>query len=116
MAGELPSVDELVDQLAALDPPLRVSMDPASVNPAGGWLAVDEVRQPNLAGEVELRCSLFLIVADLDPYRATAKLLPMLAQLRTVASPDGPVVPQGVVMPGDPTPLPALRVPLYLYQ
>jgi hypothetical protein len=33
----------------------------------------------------------------------------------TVLTPDGPVVSQGVVMPGDPTPLPALSVPVFLY-
>lgn len=109
-------VDQLVQLCAAMDPPLAVSMDPADVNPGrGGWLALDEVRTLNVAGHLELRCSLYLIAPDLDPQRALAKLAPMLNQLRTVLRPDGPVVPQGVVMPGDPTPLPALRVPVYLY-
>lgn len=109
-------VDELVDLCAALDPPLGVSMDPAEVNPGrGGWLALDEVRVANLAGQLELRCSLFLIAADLDPKRALATLAPLFNRLRTVLQPDGPVVPQGVVMPDSATPLPALRVPIYLY-
>lgn len=110
------AVDELVALCAALDPPLGVSMDPAEVNPGrGGWLALDEIRTANVAGQLELRCSLFLIAPDLDPKRALAGLAPMLNQLRTVVTPDGPVVPQGVVLPDSPTPMPALRVPVYLY-
>lgn len=109
-------VDELVELCAALDPPLGVSMDPAEVNPGrGGWLALDEIRPANMAGAWELRCSLFLISPDVDHKRALVKLAPMLNRLRTVVRPDGPVVPQGVVLPGDPTPMPALRVPVYLY-
>jgi len=109
-------VDQLVQLCADLEPPLGVSMDPAEVNPGrGGWLALDEMRPANLAGQWELRCSLFLISPDVDPKRALAKLAPMLNRLRTVVTPDGPVVPQGVVLPDSPTPLPALRVPVYLY-
>jgi hypothetical protein len=112
----LAPVDQLVELCAALDPPVGVSMDPSEVNPGrGGWLAVDEVRFTNLAGQLELRCSLYLIAPDIDPQRALSLLAPMLNRVRTVLTPDGPVVPQGVVMPGDPTPLPALRVPVYLY-
>lgn len=112
----LAPVEELVQLCAQLDPPLGVSMDPAQVNPGrGAWLALDEVRVTNLAGQLQLRCSLFLIAPDLDPQRALAKLAPMLNTLRTVVQPDGPVTPQGVVMPDSPTPLPALRVPVYLY-
>jgi hypothetical protein len=109
-------VDELVGLCAALDPPLGVSMDPAEVNPGrGGWLALDEIRTANLRGQLELRCSLFLISPDIDPKRALSLLAPMLNRLRTVLTPDGPVVPQGVVLPDSPTPMPALRVPVYLY-
>lgn len=109
-------IDELIAVCAALDPPLGVSMDPAAVNPGrGGWLALDEVAVHNLAGQLELRCSLYLIAGDADPLRALAELAPMFNRLRTVVRPDGPVRPQGVVMPGDPTPLPSLRVPVNLY-
>jgi len=109
-------VDQLVQLCKQLDPPLGVSMDPAEVNPGrGGWLALDEVRAANLAGQLELRCSLFLIAPDTGPGRALGTLAGMLNRLRTVVRPDGPVVPQGVVLPDSPTPLPALRVPVYLY-
>ncbi len=109
-------VDELIGLCRDLDPPLGVSMDPAEVNPGrGGWLAIDEIHAANVRGDLELRCSLFLIAPDIDPKRALGKLAPMLNRLRTIITPDGPVVPQGVVMPDSPTPLPALRVPIYLY-
>ncbi len=112
------AVDQLVALCAAMDPPLAVSMDPASVNPPGGWLAGDEVALAvTLDATVELRCSLYLIAPDLDPRRALAKLAPLVVQLADAGvRPDGPVTPQGVVMPGDPTPLPALRFPIHLHE
>jgi hypothetical protein len=109
-------VDQLVELCKQLDPPLGVSMDPAEVNPGrGGWLSVDEIRVANLRGQLELRCSLFLISPDIDPKRALGKLAPMLNRLLTVVAPDGPVITQGVVLPDSPTPMPALRVPIHLY-
>lgn len=108
-------IDQLVEACAALDPPIAVTMNPADVNPPGAWLNIDELRTLNLAGDLELRCSLYLIAPDQDPKRALAILAPMLNRLRAVWNPDGPVVPQGVVLPDSPTPLPALRVPVYLH-
>jgi hypothetical protein len=108
-------IDDLVAQLAALDPPLAVTMNPADVNPPGGWLNIDEIRTLNLSGDLELRCSLYLIAPDQDPKRALGILGPMLTRLRGVWVPDGPVVPQGVVLPDTPTPVPALRVPVHLH-
>lgn len=109
-------VDQLVQLCKDLDPPIGVSMNPADVRPGkGAWLSVDEIRSANVAGDVELRCSLYLVAPDQDPKRALATLTPMFNRLRTVLTPDGPVVPIGVVMPNSPTPLPSLRVPVYLY-
>lgn len=108
-------IDELVELCADLAPPLAVSMDPADVNLPGAWLNLDEVRPLNVAGDLELRCSLYLIAPDQDPKRALGILGPMLNRFRTVWAPDGPVVPMGVVMPHSPTPMPALRVPVYLH-
>lgn len=110
------AIDQLVDLCRNLAPPLFVSMDPADVNPGrGAWLALDQIRPANVAGDLELRCSLFLISSDQDPRRALAALAPRLRALLSVVVPDGPVVPQGVVMPDSPTPLPALKVPVNLY-
>lgn len=108
-------IDALIDACKALDPPLAVTMNPADVNPPGAWLNVDDIRVANLAGDLELRCSLYLIAPDQDPKRALGILGPMLNRLRAVWDPDGPVVPMGVVLPDSPTPLPALRVPVYLH-
>lgn len=104
---------ELVDMLGAAD--VQSSVDPATLNLPGAWLALDEVRPANLAGHHQLRCRLFLICPDTDPMRAGELLGELLTKVTTVLSPDGPVVTQGVVMPGDPTPLPALSVPVFLY-
>lgn len=91
------------------------TMDPAKVNTPGGWLALDEVRPLNLKGGLELRCSLFLISGDNDTLRAVESLTELFNKARAVLTPDGPVLTQGVVLPGSPTPLPALRVPIYLH-
>lgn len=90
------------------------SMDPAEVNLPGYWLAVDEMRPRTLRGELQLRCSVFLISGDRDARRAVGTLADLFTTVRTVLTPDGPVVTQGVVLPDSPTPLPALRVPVYI--
>lgn len=94
---------------------VQASLDPADLNVPAVWIALDSVAQANLAGRLELRCLLFLIVGDADTTRAMASLGQLHAKVLQVITPDGPVVTQGVVMPGDPTPLPALRVPVNLY-
>lgn len=106
-------LEALLTQLEAAG--LFASMDPAAVNTPGGWLAIDELRVHNVAGNLQLRCSLYLITDDTDPLRAVAKLAELHTTALTVLTPDGPVLTQGVVLPDTPTPLPALRVPVYLY-
>lgn len=106
----------LTELLAALESAdVFASMDPAAVNTPGGWLAVDELRPATVAGGLQLRCSLYLIANDADPLRAVTKLAELHTKTLTVLTPDGPVLTQGVVLPDTPTPLPALRVPVYLY-
>lgn len=104
---------ELLELLGSVD--VEASMDPGELNLPGAWLAVDEVRRANMAGQLELRCRLFLISPDTDPLRAVELLGDLYNKVTSVLSPDGPVVTQGVVMPDNPTPLPALSVPVYLY-
>jgi hypothetical protein len=105
-------LEELLDALK--DAEVFTSMDPAKVNLPGGWLALDEVRGRTLAGGLQLRCSLYLITSDRSTLRAVGVLTDLYNKARTVLTPDGPVVTQGVVMPDSPTPLPALRVPVHL--
>jgi hypothetical protein len=90
------------------------SMDPAEVNTPGYWLALDEVRPRALSGQLQLRCSVFLIAGDRDARRAVAVLAGLFNKVRTVLTPDGPVTTQGVVLPDSSTPLPALRVPVHI--
>jgi len=106
-------IEQLLDALKAAG--VFASMDPAKVNLPGGWLALDEVRPHSLAGRLQLRCALYLIAPDKDALRAVGVLTGLYNKARTVLTPDGPVVTQGVVMPDSPTPLPALRVPVHLY-
>lgn len=103
----------LITQLE--DAEVFTSLDPAKVNPPGGWLAVDELRPHSVAGGLQLRCSLFLITEDRGALRSLEQLAQLLNKARTVLTPDGPVLTQGVVLPDSSTPLPALRVPIYLY-
>lgn len=105
---------ELLELLNAEDG-VQASMDPAELNLPGVWVAVDTIRPVNVAMGVRLECRLFLISPDADPLRAVGHLFPLYNAVAAVVTPDGPVVSQGVVMPGDPTPLPALSVPVYLY-
>ena len=109
---EAPFTD-LLEALAAAD--VQASMDPADLNLPGAWLALDQFRGVNVAGQLRMECRLFLISPEIDPLRAIGHLGELHAKVLTVLTPDGPVVSQGVVMPGAPTPLPALSVPVYLY-
>jgi hypothetical protein len=105
-----------VTALVALlkDSGLRADEDPAKLNLPGAWVTVDAIRGITLAGDIQLECSVFLIVGDRDYRRAYVKLADLYNTMATVLEPDGPVTPQGVVMPGTSTALPALRVPVNL--
>lgn len=106
-----------VEQLVTLisEAGLQAAQDPAKLNMPGAWVTVDQIVPASLAGGWQLQCIVFLIVSDQDYRRASRRLAQAFNILQTVITPDGPVRPQGVIMPGDPTPLPALRVPVYLY-
>lgn len=93
---------------------LRADMDPASLNLPGAWVTVDAIRTLTVDGAVQLECVVFLIVGDTDYERAYTKLAELFNLMGTVLEPDGPVTPQGVVMPGTSTAVPALRVPVNL--
>lgn len=106
-------VSDLVALLVGAD--IQASTDPADLNVPAAWVNLDSIDVVNVAGDLELRCRVFLIAPDTSPLRAMEILADLYTRVRQVLSPDGPVVTQGVVMPGDPTPLPALSVPVNLY-
>lgn len=106
-------VEELVSLIK--DTGLEAAQDPSELNLPGAWVTVDQIVPASLAGGYEVQALVFLIVQDQDYKRASRSLAAAFNKLHTVMSPDGPVRPQGVIMPGDPTPLPALRVPVKLY-
>jgi hypothetical protein len=106
-------VAELVELITTAG--LQAAQDPAELNMPGAWVTVDQIVPSSLGGGWEIKALVFLIVQDNDYARASDQLAEAFNMLHTVVEPDGPVLPQGVLMPGDPTPLPALRVPVSLY-
>lgn len=93
---------------------VRASADPATVTPPGAWVTVENINQLTVDGQLQLECVVYLIVGDTDHRRAYDKLAELYNLAATVLVPDGPVVPQGVILADTPTPLPALRVPVNL--
>lgn len=99
------------------DAELRTTMHAASVQLPGGWLTLDELAPRfNLAGDGRLVCSLYLVSPDTgDTQRTLDDLLAMLNQcIELGVRPDGPVTATRVVFEANPTPQPALRVPIHL--
>lgn len=104
---------ELVAALVAGDVP--ASMDPAELNLPGAWVTFDNFTT-HTHTSLRLQAVVFLIHSDIDYARAYERLAELFNTMTAAGvTPDGPVTPAGVVMPGDPTPLPALRVPVNLY-
>lgn len=110
-----PMVD-LVETLNGLDE-VRATLDPAEVNTPGVWVTLEQIRAVNIRHDSRIQAVLYLIAQDQDYQRALLALQTLYnAIVPTVLTPDGPVVPQGVLLPQDPSnPLPALRVPVNLY-
>jgi hypothetical protein len=104
-------VQQLVQLLVGAG--MSASTNPEDVTMPGAWVTVEGVRAITLT-DIQLECAVYLVVGDQDYARAYTALADLYNQAATVLSPDGLVVPQGVVMPGNPTPLPALRVPVNL--
>jgi hypothetical protein len=109
------SLQPLVDSAIAAGVP--TATDPGDVNTPGGWVVLEQLQPVTLGGEWRLECALYLIVGERDHRRALEQLSAMLVDLLAAGvRPDGPVTSQGVVLPGDPHPMPALRVPVHLFE
>lgn len=94
---------------------VRADTDPAKLNLPGAWVTVEDIRPLTLGGQLQLAAVVYLIVGDTDYSRAYTQLAALYNKVVPgQLTPDGPVIAQGVVMPGNPTPLPALRVPVNL--
>lgn len=95
---------------------MDAAQDPSDLNLPGVWVTVEGIDPVTLDGSWQLDTVLFLIAPDIDHGRAAELLAELFNQLTALGvTPDGIVRPQGVIMPGDPTPLPALRFPLHLF-
>lgn len=104
-------------QLAQLltDAGVSASTNPEDVTLPGAWVTVEGIRQLTMDGALQLECVVYLVSGDTDhlrAYEALAELYNTIVPSSLV--PDGVVVPQGVVMPGNSTAMPALRVPVNL--
>lgn len=94
---------------------LPAAQDPADVNPPGAWVNLEGITTAvALDGTHQLRAAVWLVVPDTDHHRALEALAAAYSQLLTVLTPDGEVTTEGLVLPDNPTPLPALRVPVNL--
>ena len=103
----------VVDALAGVQ--LRASQDPAEVNTPGAWVVWEGVHVVNLRGSYRHLLAVYLVVGDQDWRRATGALSSLYNQAVPAAiTPDRPVVPQGIVLSGSTTELPALRVPVHV--
>lgn len=109
--------DPMTELLAALEAAgVRSTMDAAHVSLPGAWLTLDRLAPRfNVAGDGRMLCSLYLITADSgDTPRVLDALLDLLNTVMGVLTPDGEVTAVRVVLDPDPTPQPALRVPIHL--
>lgn len=107
----------VLQQLAQLleDTGMSASTNPEDVNLPGAWVTVQSVRTLTVDHQLQLECVVYLIAADTDYARAYTQLADLYNKVvPAVLVPDDAVTPQGVVMPGTPVPLPALRVPVNL--
>lgn len=113
MALSFASLQQLQQLLE--DAGVSASPNPEDINTPGAWLTVAGINQLTVAGDLELQAVVYLIAGDTDYLRAHEQLAELFnIVVPAVLSPDGLVVPQGVVLPGSPTVLPALRVPVNL--
>lgn len=107
------AVEELGYLLAAAD--VTSSTSPEDLSLPGVWITVDSFAPRTVKGDLRITAALYLVVPNVDTTRAMEQLRDLYNQVRTVLTPDGPVVAQGVILPSAPTePMPALRLPLFL--
>lgn len=111
------SFDAVAELCTLLDAAgVKASTDASELNLPGVWVTVDEFRTRNLAGDIRLTVSLWLIVPNVDPMRALEALAELWRTVRAAGVvPDGPTVTTAVLLPSAPTEaMPAFRFPLYL--
>jgi hypothetical protein len=111
-------LDELTVALAGIDGVRSASLDPADLNLPGVLVQVVGVSHDNLAG-LTIKTNLLLLVADSQPRRAAEELqdlfnavIPVVRD--TYGGPTADSVMGKWVLPGQPTQLPGISVPLDL--
>lgn len=96
---------------------VRAALDPAEVNVPGAWVTLDGFQTTNVRGDTAVDVAVYLIVGDTDTRRALDALAVLYGQVVPgVLIPDGRVIAQSVILPDSSTALPALKVPVRLYE
>lgn len=108
------AVDALATALAAAPGITTASANPAEVRAPGVYLRHTGYSL-DLLGGYTIRLDLHLVVPDTGYLRSRDALGALLGLVVDVIDPDGDVVPQGLVLPGSPAPLPGLRFPVNLH-
>jgi hypothetical protein len=109
----LSDLEQLVYLLTAAGVP--ATLEPEDVSLPGAWVTLESFETRTLKGTPRITAAVYLIAENKDHRRALEALRDLYNSTRTVLRPDGPVVSQGVILPGAPTEaMPALRVPVYL--
>ena len=110
----LAKLDELAAQLEAVDGIRSASTDPAKISTPGVFVQCGPITIDKLDDGYTIEAQLRLVVADNGLVRSRDALIELLNKVLTVVDPDGPMTPQGVLLPGNPASLPGLTVPVLI--
>ena len=111
MTLDLTAPEQLAELLRGAG--LEAASDPADVNLPGVWVTLDQASALTVGDDWEHQLVVFLVVPEAPHPQALAGLQELWDQLEAAGvSPDGPVQTWGLILPGSPAQLPALRVPV----
>lgn len=103
------------EQLAALlrGAGMRAASDPADVNTPGAFVSLAQAEPLTVGDGWDHQLMVYLVVPEASHKMVLRSLQNLYDQLEAAGvTPDGPVLPWALVLPGSPAQLPALRVPV----
>lgn len=104
---------ELRELLEAAD--LRVAIDPADLVPPGVLVSLSGFTVLTLDGVYAPTALVRVVVPDSGGHeRAATELVEVTNKVLELLEPDGPITALGLILPGDPAPLPCLSFPVNL--
>lgn len=99
---------DLVEHL--VDNDVRATLDPAGLNVPAVWVTPANIAPEFLSGGGTVTAYLYLIVANSAPLDVLDGFDQLLGDVLALVDSDGDIVPQSIVLPGNPQTMPALRV------